>query len=81
MGRQKQRQPSHNCVTVRYTRVSVYIWFCVCLLKTLRELERSLAIRLPSMYSKFWPKGGLPGILHHYVCYHPDYPHAGLVLK
>ena len=19
------------------------------------------------MYSKFWPKGGLPGILHHYV--------------
>lgn len=18
--------------------------------------------------SKFWPKGGLPGILHHYVC-------------
>lgn len=21
-----------------------------------------------TMYSKFWPKGGLPGILHHYVC-------------
>lgn len=20
-----------------------------------------------SKYSKFWPKGGLPGILHHYV--------------
>lgn len=20
------------------------------------------------MYSKFWPRGGLPGILHHYVC-------------
>jgi hypothetical protein len=32
-------------------------------------LGRSVSYMRRPMASKFWPKGGLPGILHHYVSF------------
>lgn len=69
--------------TRRRSRRSSRVMACAVPLRTPRPLPPSLSllqspvnIRLSSprssnmqsnVYSKFWPRGGLPGILHHYV--------------